>query len=182
MLFSELPIEIYEFCKLKRDADVIADVSTPRSQRQHARAAVSSEPTLHRHVARGGLPVRERTHRSARRSQPLAGRAQQPGRECAGALSARGRGSVPLHFAGRRARLAGTARAGTRGGGRDARGSPARGTWRPANGSARGGGRPRSAWRGLPPVSVGSAGRDSGSSSRNACSIDFLRFCSGSPP
>ena len=101
-------------------------------------------------------------------------RARQPGRECAGALS------VPLHFAGRRARLAGTARAGTRGGGRDARGSPARGTWRPANGSARGGGRPRSAWRGLPPVSVGSAARDSGSSSRNALQYRFppvlLRF------
>ena len=49
-----VPIKIYEFCKLKRDADVIADGSTPRSQRQHARAAVSSEPTPRRHVARGG--------------------------------------------------------------------------------------------------------------------------------
>ena len=65
MLFLELPIKRYEFCKLKRSADVISDVSTPGSTPTRAQ---ETERAAHR--ATCGAAFKTRTD----------GRAQEPSR------------------------------------------------------------------------------------------------------
>ena len=111
MLFLELPIKRYEFCKLKRSANAITGVSTPGRQRQSATRGNDSKHVCTRAGAR------------------------HPGRCMAGPVAKHGNPSA--RQAGRRARprpRVGNTRARwcPR---RPAKNQPAGGMWRPAVGT-----------------------------------------------